>query len=155
LFDIVEVDNRVVSTLLAQPKESFHARFEEGPQPPELKIALGDTLSVTIWESAAGGLFSEAPPPQLPPRSRPATEPLPPEPPRPRTETRTGPIPGVGGLFGTQNTSPEAPPGTPPPQDGRGPSGNVRETGPASMGATAATVDRRGATIPDQQVAPD
>ena len=33
LFDIVEVDNHVVSTLLAQPKESFHARFEKGLQP--------------------------------------------------------------------------------------------------------------------------
>src|SRR5215472_2279949 len=83
LFDIVEVDNRVVSTVLAQPKESFHARFEKGLQPPELKIAVGDTLSVTIWESAAGGLFSEALPPQLPGSSRPGTEPLAPESRRP------------------------------------------------------------------------
>ena len=31
-------------------------------EPPEIKIAIGDTISVLIWESAAGGLFSEAPP---------------------------------------------------------------------------------------------
>src|ERR1700736_2443880 len=61
LFDVVPVDQRVVSTLLAQPKESFHARFENDVDPPELKIAIGDTISVTIWESAAGGLFTRAP----------------------------------------------------------------------------------------------
>ena len=58
LFDVVPVDERVVATLLAQPKESFRARFEKDANPPELKIAVGDTISVTIWESAAGGLFS-------------------------------------------------------------------------------------------------
>src|SRR5262245_16743398 len=62
LFDVVPVDDRVVSTLLARPKESFHNRFGNGAEPSELKIAIGDTISVTIWESSAGGLFSEAPP---------------------------------------------------------------------------------------------
>src|SRR5215472_7459019 len=156
LFDIVEVDNRVVSTLLAQPKESFLARFEKGPQPPELKIAVGDTLSVTIWESAAGGLFSEAPAPQLPSESRQGTEPLAPESPRPPTETPAGPIPGIDQLFGAPNQPlPGAPPETPPPQAGRQPSGNIRPTGPLSIEATGAAADRRGATIPDQQVGPD
>jgi len=155
LFDIVEVDNRVVSTVLAQPKESFHARFEKGLQPPELKIAVGDTLSVTIWESAAGGLFSEALPPQLPGSSRPGAEPLAPESPRSTTETPAGPIPGIDQLFGAPNQLPGTPPETPPPQTGPQPSGNIRPTGPLSIEATAAAADRRGATIPDQQVAPD
>src|SRR5271166_384697 len=62
LFDVVDVDRRVVSTLLAQPKESFQARFKKDGGPAEIKIAIGDTVSVSIWESAAGGLFSEAPP---------------------------------------------------------------------------------------------
>jgi len=162
LFDIVEVDNRVVSTLLAQPKESFHARFEKDRQPPELKIAVGDTLSVTIWESAAGGLFSEAPPPQLPTGSRPATEPLAPESPRPTTETPAGPIPGIDQLLGPPsrpgdalNQPPGAPMETTPPQAGRGPSGNLRPMGPLPIEAIAAAGERRGATIPDQQVAPD
>src|SRR6516164_9656216 len=162
LFDVVEVDNHVVSTLLAQPKESFHARFEKDGQPPELKIAVGDVISVTIWESAAGGLFSEAPPPQLPTGSRPATEPLAPESPRPTTETPVGPIPGIDQLFGppnrpgdAQNQPPGAPMETTPPPAGRGPSGNVRPMGPLPIEAIAAAGERRGATIPDQQVAPD
>src|SRR5262249_43909422 len=78
LFDVVAVDERVISTLLAQPKESFRARFGTSTEPPELKIAIGDTISVTVWESAAGGLFSDAPAPSFT-GSRPATEPLMPE----------------------------------------------------------------------------
>ncbi len=79
LFDVVRVDDQVVATLLAQPRESFHARFEQNGSPPELKIAIGDTISVSIWESAAGGLFSEPRPEQSPAGSRPATEPLSPQ----------------------------------------------------------------------------
>jgi protein involved in polysaccharide export with SLBB domain len=85
LFDVVEVDDRVVSTLLAQPRESFQVRFKKDAQPPDVKIAVGDTISVLIWESAAGGLFSEAPAAKISPGSRPATEPLAPES-RPRGE---------------------------------------------------------------------
>jgi polysaccharide biosynthesis/export protein len=155
LFDVVDVDNHVVSTLLAQPKESFHARFEKDANPPELKIAVGDTVSVTIWESAAGGLFSEAPAPQLPTGSRPATEPLAPESPRPPTETPAGPIPGIDQLLGAPNQPPGAPPETPPPQAGQPPSGNIPQTVPLPIEATGAAVNQRSATIPDQQVAPD
>jgi polysaccharide export outer membrane protein len=155
LFDVVEVDNRVVSTLLAQPKESFHARFEKDGNPPELKIAVGDTVSVTIWESAAGGLFSEAPAPQLPTGSRPATEPLAPESPRPPTETPAGPIPDTDQLLGAPNQPPGAPPETPPPRAGQPPSGNIPQMVPLPNEATGAAVNQRSATIPDQQVAPD
>ena len=169
LFDIVEVDDRVISTLFAQPKESFHARFARDDNPPELKIAVGDTLSVTIWESAAGGLFSESPPQQFPTGSRPPTEPLAPESPRPTTGTPTGPTPGIdqllgapnqppveqpGGLLGTPNQAPTVPPETGRP-GGQAPSGRLRQTGPFSIEETAAAGDTRGATIPDQQVAAD
>src|SRR5262245_57280146 len=75
-FDVVEVDDRVVSSLLAQPKESFHLRFAKDTSAPELRIAIGDTISVTIWESAAGGLFSEAPPERSFVPSRRGVEPL-------------------------------------------------------------------------------
>jgi polysaccharide biosynthesis/export protein len=155
LFDVVEVDNHVVSTLLAQPKESFHARFEKDGKPPELKIAVGDTVSVTIWESAAGGLFSEAPAPQLPTGSRPATEPLAPESPLPPTETPAGPTPEIDQLLRAPNQPPGAPPETPPPQAGQPPSGNIPPTVPLPIEATGAAVNQRSATIPDQQVAPD
>jgi len=79
LFDVVQVDDRVVSTLRAQSKESFAGRFTEDNQPPEVKIAIGDTISVLIWESAAGGLFTE-PPPNLPSTgTKSGVEPLAPE----------------------------------------------------------------------------
>jgi polysaccharide export outer membrane protein len=75
LFDVVDVDDRVVSALLSQPKESFARRFKTAGQPPELKIAIGDTVSLLIWESAAGGLFTE-PLPTFIPGAEPQTEPL-------------------------------------------------------------------------------
>jgi polysaccharide export outer membrane protein len=46
-----------------------------------VKIAIGDTISVLIWESAAGGLF-EAPTTLSPSGGRPGVEPLAPEAPR-------------------------------------------------------------------------
>jgi polysaccharide export outer membrane protein len=82
LFDVVEVDDRVVSTLRAQPKEGFAARFTQDTQPALLNIAIGDTISVLIWESAAGGLFTEAPPALAPSGGRTGIEPLAPESPR-------------------------------------------------------------------------
>ena len=163
-FDVVEVDDHVVSTLLAQPKESFHARFEKDQQPPELKIAVGDTISVTIWEGAAGGLFSEAPAPQLPSGARPATEPLAPESPRPPTETPTQPTPGIEQLLGPPNQPPGAPPETPfgapnqlpgAPAETPLPSENIPRAAPQPTEGAAPASERRAATIPDQQVGPD
>ena len=57
-FDVVNVNAGVVAALLSQPKESFHTRFQKYGKPPEPKIGIGDTVSVSIWEAAAGGLFS-------------------------------------------------------------------------------------------------
>jgi len=93
LFDVVEVDDRVVSTLLAQPHDSFAHRFTTVAPPPDIKIAVGDTVSVLIWESAAGGLFSEAPP-QIPRGAPRGTEPLAPEAGPPVGELREGRQPG-------------------------------------------------------------
>jgi len=169
LFDVVEVDNRVVAALSARPKESFHASFAKDREPPELKIAVGDTISVTIWESAEGGLFTPAPPPQPGLGSRPATQPPAPEAPRPTTETPAGPLPGIDQLLGPANplpgATPQGPlgapnrlPGVPSetlPPSGRQPSGNIRQTEPLSIETIAAAGERRGATIPNQPVAPD
>jgi len=153
LFDVVDVDNQVVSTLLAQPKESFHARFERDQYPPELKIAVGDTISVTIWESAAGGLFSAAPPQQPPTGPRSTTEPLAPESQRPTAESPAGPIPGINQPFGAPNQPLGAPAETPPP--GQTPSTNAPQTVPLSPEGISAGGQGQSATIPDQQVAPD
>jgi polysaccharide biosynthesis/export protein len=56
-FDIVDVDDNVVSTLLARPGESFRTRFQKYGKPPDPKIGIGDSITVTIWEAAGGGLF--------------------------------------------------------------------------------------------------
>ncbi|MBV8889023.1 MAG: polysaccharide biosynthesis/export family protein [Alphaproteobacteria bacterium] len=56
-FDLVDIDDKVVATLLAEPVESFHARFKKYGKPPRPKIGIGDTVVVSIWEAAGGGLF--------------------------------------------------------------------------------------------------
>ena len=60
-FDIVDVNEHVVEALLAEPKESFQARFKGYGRPPQPRIGIGDTLTVTIWEAASGGLFGSSP----------------------------------------------------------------------------------------------
>ena len=56
-FDIVDVDYRVVATQTARPAASFRSRFQDYGKPPSPRIGIGDTLSVSIWEAAGGGLF--------------------------------------------------------------------------------------------------
>src|SRR5437762_324524 len=60
-FDLVEIDDNVVAVLLAEPTESFQARFKKYGLPPQPKIGVGDGLVVSIWEAAGGGLFSASP----------------------------------------------------------------------------------------------
>ncbi|MGH7095434.1 MAG: polysaccharide biosynthesis/export family protein, partial [Stellaceae bacterium] len=59
-FDVVTIDNRVVDTLLAQPRLPFRSRFKKYSPPPELPIAVGDMLGITVWESSATGLFGRS-----------------------------------------------------------------------------------------------
>jgi polysaccharide biosynthesis/export protein len=126
LFDIVDVDDRVVSTVLAQPRESFAVRFKKDAEPPEIPIAVGDTVSVLIWESASGGLFSNAPP-EL--GSRTGIEPLAPESP-----------PAAGEANAPRAT--RRPSGTPPPES-------------VPIEPAAGTDGRQAVIIPDQQVGAD
>ena len=56
-FDVVEIDDAVLTTLLAQRPPAFPERFKKYVPPPDLQIAVGDTVSVVIWESASDGLF--------------------------------------------------------------------------------------------------
>jgi polysaccharide biosynthesis/export protein len=74
-YDVVDVDDRVVTTLLAQPAESFRTRFQKYGKPPAPKIGIGDTISVTIWEAAAGGLFGSLSTTGVSPGSRSVTIP--------------------------------------------------------------------------------
>jgi polysaccharide export outer membrane protein len=135
LFDVVPVDDRVVNTLIAQPKERFALRFKKDVQPPEVKIAIGDTVSVLIWESAAGGLFSETPPAPAPIGGRSGIEPLAPESRPPERE------------FGT----PRRPTETGRPQEEQRPSAG-ESFSPEVIGGAGG---RRSAEIPDQEVGAD
>jgi polysaccharide export outer membrane protein len=141
-FDVVQVDDRVVNTLKAQPKESFAVRFKTDAPPPEIKIAAGDTVSVLIWESAAGGLFSEAPPTPSPSGGPRGIEPLAPE-----SQPPSGQPPGE---FGAPRRSTE----TGHRQERQGPEVGNPPQAPFSLEAGAAA-GRRAAVIPDQQVGAD
>ena len=56
-FDLIDIDDDVVRTLLSRPAESFHNLFSSYGKPPVPTIGIGDTISVSIWEAAGGGLF--------------------------------------------------------------------------------------------------
>jgi polysaccharide biosynthesis/export protein len=57
LYDLIEVDSRVVSALAMRPTQSLRTRFQDVGRPPSPTIGIGDSLSVTIWEGPTGGLF--------------------------------------------------------------------------------------------------
>jgi len=59
-FDVVKIDDAVVTTLAARQPPPFKSRFKEYVPPPELQIAVGDTVSVIIWEAAANGLYGNS-----------------------------------------------------------------------------------------------
>ena len=53
-----DVDENVVSVLATHQMASFSGSFGDRRPPPDQRIGIGDTVTVTIWEAAAGGLFS-------------------------------------------------------------------------------------------------
>ncbi|MDB5510997.1 MAG: hypothetical protein JWR08_480 [Enterovirga sp.] len=57
-YVVLDIDERVVSILASFPGPSFRARFGDYRPAPDLRIGVGDDVRVTIWEAAAGGLFS-------------------------------------------------------------------------------------------------
>ena len=152
LFDVVEVDDHVVSTLAAQPKESFAVRFKQDTQPPEVKIAIGDTISVLIWESAAGGLFTEAPPALPSTRAAPGVEPLAPEsqPPGIERQQEFGAPPESQPPGVERQQEFGAPPGA-RPRGGGNPPGPL----PSLEAAGAVAAAREAVRLPDQQVESD
>jgi len=56
-YAVVDINRGVVDALLAQPTESFRTRFGKYSRPTPPRIGIGDTISITIWEAAGGGLF--------------------------------------------------------------------------------------------------
>ena len=59
-YIVVDVDERVATITSSQPRESFQAVFRNNGPAPDLRIGVGDSVVVTIWEAAAGGLFSSS-----------------------------------------------------------------------------------------------
>lgn len=57
-FAYVEIDDRVLSALAAWKPPSLYGEFGDYRSPIEQRIGVGDSIEVTIWEAAAGGLFS-------------------------------------------------------------------------------------------------
>jgi polysaccharide export outer membrane protein len=59
-YVVIDIDERVASICAAQPRDSLKRIFDNRPPAPDLRIGVGDSVAVTIWEAAAGGLFSAA-----------------------------------------------------------------------------------------------
>jgi polysaccharide export outer membrane protein len=55
---LIDIDARVTALAAAQPRDSFQRVFPGRAPAPDLKIGIGDSVIVTIYEAAAGGLFS-------------------------------------------------------------------------------------------------
>jgi polysaccharide biosynthesis/export protein len=53
-----DVDEGIVSVLSSTRPRTFQSSFGDRRPPPSQRIGIGDTISVTVWEAAAGGLFS-------------------------------------------------------------------------------------------------
>ena len=59
-YVLIDVDERVAGVWAAQPKDSLRVFGDQRPA-PDIRIGVGDSITVTIWEAAAGGLFSASP----------------------------------------------------------------------------------------------
>lgn len=59
-FDVVRIDDAVLAAVLARSQPAFEERFKQYIPPPDLKVAVGDTVSVVIWESGSNGLFGNS-----------------------------------------------------------------------------------------------
>jgi len=55
---LVDVDDRTLSLLARERPATFGGSFGDYRPPSRYVVGVGDVLSVTIWEAAAGGLFS-------------------------------------------------------------------------------------------------
>src|SRR5271157_3547103 len=57
-YEVVDIDAPVVEALRRRGYQSFSSRFGDRRLSSEPVIGVGDSVSVTIWEASAGGLFS-------------------------------------------------------------------------------------------------
>ncbi|GES53694.1 polysaccharide export outer membrane protein [Rhizobium sp. ERR 922] len=59
-FAVVDVTSTAMVKSVARPVASFAAYFGEGARDPGLRIAVGDVVSVSLWEAPPGSLFGMA-----------------------------------------------------------------------------------------------
>jgi polysaccharide export outer membrane protein len=57
-YNVVSLDSRVIEHLERRHVDTLYGTFRDGRPSPDLRIGIGDSVQVTIWEAAAGGLFS-------------------------------------------------------------------------------------------------
>ena len=57
-YVLIDISPRVTAITASQPRESFQRVFPGRAPAPDLRIGVGDSVVVTIYEAAAGGLFS-------------------------------------------------------------------------------------------------
>jgi len=57
-FALIEITDPVLAEIARWPGPSFYGRFGDYRGPNLQRIGIGDAVQITIWEAAAGGLFS-------------------------------------------------------------------------------------------------
>jgi len=62
-YVLIDLDERIASICNAQPSNSLVRIFSD-QSCSDIRIGTGDTVSVTIWEAAAGAFFRSAQPDQ-------------------------------------------------------------------------------------------
>ncbi len=59
-FALVDVTSTAMVRSVTRPEASFAAYFGEGARDPGIRIAVGDVVSVSLWEAPPGSLFGTA-----------------------------------------------------------------------------------------------
>src|SRR5437868_4329440 len=57
-YAVLDISPAVNAVLQRRPSDNLLANFGDHRPPAEVRIGVGDMVAVTIWEAAAGGLFS-------------------------------------------------------------------------------------------------
>jgi polysaccharide export outer membrane protein len=64
-YMVIEINDRAVDLLANRRDVGLYERFGDTGPAPDLRIGVGDTVAVNIWEVGPGGLFTGAPAAQV------------------------------------------------------------------------------------------
>ncbi len=56
-YVLVDIDRKIINILGRKPVKPFDGRFRGNRNPADIRIGIGDTVRVTIFEAGSGGLF--------------------------------------------------------------------------------------------------